>query len=163
MGAAGSPPVLIRAGTTREPGARRTDRVTRRRGSYRSAAFVRDSSRTRRPRRGRTPPDRSDYGAEEEAEDMTAARGWRGLCRSDHWQHCSLGALSRVNPCPFFRFLAALSAVATYEDAAEAAVVEGGAAGFPAVHRADQAAEPRRPRRRCTATPSRSAPTPASP
>ena len=35
----------------------------------------------RGPRRGCTPPDRSDEGVEEEADGVTAARRWRGVCR----------------------------------------------------------------------------------
>jgi hypothetical protein len=54
-GRSGVPAGHDRAGTTRGPGAQRTERVTCRRGSYRSAAFVADTSATRRPRRGRTP------------------------------------------------------------------------------------------------------------
>jgi len=59
-GRSGAPAGLDRAGTTRGNEAQRSGRVTCRRGSYRSAAFVADTSATRRPRRGRTFTARSD-------------------------------------------------------------------------------------------------------
>jgi hypothetical protein len=76
-GRSGVPAGLTRAGTTHGPGAQRTDHVTCRRGSYRSAAFARHSCRARRPRRGRTPTARSDEGAEEDADGVTDRRSLR--------------------------------------------------------------------------------------
>jgi hypothetical protein len=77
-GRSGVPAGHFRTGTTRGPGAQRTDRVTCRRGLL-----------ERRPYgtflcRGPSPAGLHSSGpsnAREEAEDMTAARGWRGLCR----------------------------------------------------------------------------------
>ena len=37
-----------------------------------------------------TPPDGATLGAEEEADGVTAARGWRVVCRLDHWRLCEL-------------------------------------------------------------------------
>jgi len=68
-GRSGVPAGHDRAGTTRGNVAQRSGRVTCRRGSYRSAAFVAETSATRRPRRGRTPPDGAP--AEEEADGVT--------------------------------------------------------------------------------------------
>ncbi len=53
-----------RAGTTRGNEAQRSGRMTCRRGSCGSAAFVRDTSRTRRSRRGRTSCGRSGLRAQ---------------------------------------------------------------------------------------------------
>jgi hypothetical protein len=50
------------------------------------APFVRETSRTRRRRRGRTPPDGAQ--AEEEADGVTAARRWRDVCLLVHCGRC---------------------------------------------------------------------------
>ena len=83
-GRSGVPAGHDRAGTTRGNEAQRSGRVTCRRGSYRSAAFVADTSATRRPRRGRTLPDRSEAkggSRDRDRSEELATESWRETCR----------------------------------------------------------------------------------